>query len=158
MFGWLSPTRGLITSLVSKTELLTTPARRKLMNLALWIVAGLLAAAYLLSGVGKLIVPKEKMATMSTNARWVEDFSAGSVKAIGALEALAAVGLILPAVLDIAPILVPFAALGLVIIMTGAVITRIRRHEFKIMVADLAYLALAAFVAWGRFGPEPFTG
>jgi hypothetical protein len=38
------------------------------------------------------------------------------------------------------------------------VITRIRRHEAKLMVADLVYLALAAFVAWGRFGPESFTG
>ena len=128
------------------------------MNLALWIVAGLLAAAYLFSGGAKLIVTKEKMAGMSTSAGWVGDFSAGSVKAIGALEVLAAAGLILPAALDIAPVLVPVAALGLVAIMVGAVITRIRRHEFKVMVADLVYLALAAFVAWGRFGPEAFGG
>jgi hypothetical protein len=87
-----------------------------------------------------------------------KDFSAGSVKAIGALEVLAAVGLVLPAALDIAPVLVPLAALGLVMIMVGAVITRIRRHEAKFMVADLVYLALAGFVAWGRFGPESFTG
>jgi hypothetical protein len=43
--------------------------------------------------------------------------------------------------------------------MVGAVFTRIRRHEVKPMVADLVYLALAAFVAWGHFfGPESFTG
>ena len=128
------------------------------MNLTLWIVAGLLAVAYLFAGVGKLIISKEKIATMSTSARWVEDFSAGSVKAIGALEVLAAVGLILPALLDIAPVLVPLAALGLVMIMLGAVITRIRRHEAKFMVGDLVYLALAGFVAWGRFGPESVNG
>ncbi len=128
------------------------------MNLTLWIVAGLLAVVYLASGAGKLIVPKEKLATFPGGG-WVEDFSAGSVKAIGALEVLAAVSLILPAALDIAPVLVPLAALGLVLLMVGAVITRIRRHEFKFMVADLAYLALAGFVAWGRFfGPESFTG
>jgi hypothetical protein len=128
------------------------------MNLVLWIVAGLLAAAYLFAGGGKLIISKEKIAAMSTGARWVEDFSARTVKAIGALEVLAAVGLILPAALDIAPVLVPLAALGLVMIMLGAVITRIRRHELKFMVGDLVYLALAGFVAWGRFGPEAFTG
>ena len=127
------------------------------MNLALWIIAGLLAAAYLFSGGGKLILTKEKIATMSSSAGWVEDFSAGSVRAIGALEVLGAVGLILPAVLDIAPVLVPLAALGLVMIMAGAVITRIRRQEFKIMVADLVYLALAGFVVWGRFVVEPIT-
>jgi uncharacterized membrane protein YphA (DoxX/SURF4 family) len=128
------------------------------MNLALWIIAGLLAVAYLVAGVGKLIVPKEKIAAVGPSARWVEDFSAGTVKAIGALEVLAAIGLILPAALGIVPVLVPLAAVGLVLLMVGAVITRLRRHEAKPMMADLAYLALAAFVAWGRFGPESFTG
>jgi len=127
------------------------------MNLALWIVAGLLAVAYLLGGGGKVIVPKDKIAAFGPSARWVEDFSAGGVKTIGALEVLAAVGLILPAALDIAPVLVPLAAVGLVMLMIGAAITRIRRHEFKYMAADVVYLVLAGFVAWGRFGPESFT-
>lgn len=121
------------------------------MNLTLWIIAGLLAVAYLVGGGGKLIMPKKKIAALSPSARWVEDFSARSVKGIGALEILGAVGLILPAAIGIAPVLVPLAAAGLVLIMVGAVITRIRRHEFKFMVADLAYLALAGFVAYGRF-------
>jgi len=128
------------------------------MNITLWIIAGLLAVAYLAGGGGKLIMPKEKIAAFGPSARWVEDFSAGSVKAIGALEVLAAIGLILPAALGIAPVLVPLAAVGLVLLMVGAAITRLRRHEPKFMLADLAYIALAGFVAWGRFGPEPFTG
>ena len=127
------------------------------MNRALWIVAGLLAVVYLASGIGKLLVPKEKLAAFPGGG-WVEDFSAGAVKAIGALEVLAAVGLVLPAALGIAPVLVPLAAAGLVVIMVGAVITRLRRHEAMVMAADLVYLALAGFVAWGRFGPESFTG
>jgi hypothetical protein len=130
-----------------------------MMNIALWIIAGLLAVVYLVAGIGKLIIPKEKIAATTPSARWVEDFNAGSVKAIGALEVLAAVGLILPAATGIAPVLVPLAAAGLVVLMVGAVITRIRRHEPKPMVADLIYLALASFVAWGRFfGPESFIG
>jgi len=129
-----------------------------MMNLTLWIIAGLLAVVYLVSGTVKLIVPKEKLATIPGGG-WVEDFSAGSVKAIGVLEVLAAVGLVLPAAIEIAPVLVPLAALGLVLLMAGAVITRLRRHEAKAMVADLTYLALAGFVAWGRFfGPESFIG
>jgi DoxX-like family len=59
--------------------------------------------------------------------------------------------LILPALLDIAPILVPLAAVGLALIMVGAVIVTFRRHEFKHVPLNLTYLALAAFVAWGRF-------
>jgi hypothetical protein len=131
--------------------------KEDLMNLALWIIAGALAMAYVASGGGKLILPKEKIAAVGASARWVDDFSPRSVKAIGALELLGATGLILPAALDIAPDLVPVAAVGLVMIMTGAVVTRIRRHEIKFMLADLVYLVLAAFVAWGRFGPESFT-
>ena len=128
------------------------------MNRVLWIIAGLLAVVYLVGGAGKLIVPKDKIAAFPGGG-WVEDFSAGAVKTIGALEVLAAVGLVLPAALGIVPVLVPLAAAGLVVLMAGAVVTRIRRHETKLMVADLVYLALAAFVAWGRrSGPESFTG
>ncbi|MEU6881930.1 DoxX family protein [Streptomyces sp. NPDC046712] len=124
------------------------------MNIALWIVAGLLAVAYLAGGAGKLIMSKERIAGFGPSSGWVEDFSGGGVKAIGALEVLAAVGLILPAVLDIAPVLVPLAALGLVLLMIGAAIVRLRRHETKLVVVDLLYVALAGFVAWGRFGLE----
>jgi hypothetical protein len=127
-------------------------------NLTLWTVAAALAVAYLFGGGGKVLLPKDKIRSVGPSARWVDDFSAGAVKTIGALEMLAAAGLILPAALDIAPMLVPTAALGLVLLMTGAAITRLRRQELKYMVADLVYLALAAFVAWGRLGLEPFTG
>lgn len=126
------------------------------MNLALWIVAGLLAVVYLVAGAGKLILPKETLAK-APGGGWVNDFSGRSVKGIGVIEVLGAVGLVLPAALGIAPVLVPLAAVGLVTLMGGAVIVRIRRHETIPMAADLAYLALAGFVAWGRFGPESFT-
>ncbi|MER7365819.1 DoxX family protein [Nonomuraea wenchangensis] len=128
------------------------------MNIALWIITGLLTAIYLFSGFGKLFVPQEKMAQMGNAARWVLDFKPGTLKAIGALEILGAVGLILPALLGIAPILVPLAASSLTLLMTGAVIMRIRRGETIAALVDGSYLALAAFVAIGRFALEPFTG
>ena len=133
--------------------------KRKL-NLALWIVAGILAVVFLVSSSTKLFVPKEKLAGMGGAAsRWVEDFSPGALKAIGALEFLAAVGLIVPAALGIAPVLVPLAATGAVLLFAGAVIVRLRRGERATIIGDLVYLAMAAFVAWGRFGPgRSFTG
>jgi hypothetical protein len=126
------------------------------MNIALWIIAGLLAAGFLASGAMKLIQPTEKLAALGMG--WVEDFSAGSIKAIGALEVLAAVGLILPAALDIAPVLVPLAAVGLVLLMVGGFITHVRRREAQGIVVTLVLLALAVTVAWGRFGTQSFTG
>ena len=90
-------------------------------------------------------------------SRWVEDFSPGALKAIGALEFLAAVGLIVPAAVGIAPVLVPLAATGAVLLFAGAVIMRLRRGERATIIGDLVYLAMAAFVARGRFGPGSFT-
>ncbi|WP_017569215.1 DoxX family protein [Nocardiopsis halotolerans] len=127
------------------------------MNLALWIVTGLLAAVFLLAGATKLFIPREKLAR-APGGGWVEDFGAGFVKALGAVEVLGAVGLVLPAVLGIAPVLVPLAAVGLMVVMAGAAVVTFRREEPLHAVLNLAYLALAAFVAWGRFGPESFVG
>ncbi|MDJ1135027.1 DoxX family protein [Streptomyces iconiensis] len=126
------------------------------MNIALWSIAGLLAFAFLAGGAMMLAQPKEKLA--ASGMGFVEDFSSNTIKTIGALKVLAAVGLILPAALDIAPILVPLAAVGLVLLMVGAALTHLRRHEAPTIVANLALLALAALVAWGRFGSESFTG
>jgi DoxX-like family len=127
------------------------------LNLNLWIAAGLLAAVFLVSSSAKLFVPKDKLATVPLGG-WTGDASVGFVKALGALELLAAVGLVLPAALDIAPVLVPLAAVGAGLLMVGAMITHLRRHEAVGVVLNLVYLALAGFVAWGRFGPESFTG
>ncbi|MEU9115167.1 DoxX family protein [Streptomyces sp. NPDC048483] len=118
-------------------------------------MAGLLAVVFLTGSATRLFAPMEKLAVLPVGG-WVEDVSAGTVKAIGAVEVLTAMGLILPAVLEIAPVLVPLAATGGVLLMVGAIITRLRRREAAIAAA-LAHLALAAFVARGRFGRESFT-
>jgi hypothetical protein len=125
------------------------------MNLTLWIAAGLLAAVALTGGISKTLVPKEKLAA-ANGGGWTEDASVGFVKTLGVLEVLAAVGLILPAALDIAPVLVPVTAICWVLLMVGAMITHGRRGESKFVALNLIYLALAAFIAWGRFGPESF--
>ena len=125
------------------------------MNIVLWIIAGLLAAAFAGAGLMKLAQPKEKLA--SSGMAWTEDFSSGTVKLIGALEVAAAIGLILPAALGIAPILVPLAALGLVLLMIGAAITHARRQETSNIAINVVLLLLAAVVVWGRFGPYSFT-
>ncbi|MDF2649994.1 DoxX family protein [Paenibacillus sp. NPDC093718] len=127
------------------------------MNLALWIATGLLTVVALSSGINKTFLPKEKLAKYPFGG-WVEDFSVGFLKTIGVLEILAAVGLILPAVIGIAPVLVPVTAVCWVLVMIGAIIIHLRYGDVKPVVGNLIYLALAAFIAWGRFGPESFTG
>jgi hypothetical protein len=120
------------------------------MNITLWIIAGLLAAIFLFAGANKLFIPYEKLAKVPGGG-WVLEFSPGFVKALGTIEILGSIGLILPALLNIAPILVELSAIGLALIMVGAAIVEFRRHEYKHVLVNLIYLALATFVAWGRF-------
>ncbi|MGY1804726.1 DoxX family protein [Blastococcus sp. SYSU D00922] len=124
------------------------------MDVVLWILAGLLALAFLGAGLTKLVRPKDELAT---TMGWVEDFPPGVIKLIGALEVLAAIGLVLPAALDVVPVLVPLAAVGLVALMLGAAITHARRKETAMIAVNAVLLVLALVVAWGRFGPWSFT-
>jgi hypothetical protein len=126
------------------------------MSLTLWIVTGLLAAVALIGGISKTFVPKEKLAA-AHGGGWTADASVGFVKTLGVLELLAAVGLILPAVVDVAPVMVPVTALCWVALMIGAMFTHGRRGEFAFVALNLVYLAVAVFVAWGRLGPESFV-
>jgi uncharacterized membrane protein YphA (DoxX/SURF4 family) len=119
-------------------------------NVALWIIQIVLAAAFLIAGTTKVLTPREKL---RERMAWVDDFSQTSVRLIGTAEILGALGLILPAATGIAPILTPIAAVGLVIIMIGAAITHVRRKEPAIVPVNIVLLVLAVIVAWGRFGP-----
>ena len=125
------------------------------MNIFLWIVAGVLAAFFLAAGATKLTQSRRKLLA-NPNMKWVEDFSAGTIKLIGTAEVLGALGLILPGALDIVPILVPLAATGLGVIMIGAIITHGRRKEAQPIVINAVVLILAALVAILRFGPNSF--
>lgn len=111
------------------------------MNTALWILAGVLAALFLASGIQKLTQPRESL--VASGYTWTEDFTLPSIKAIGTSEVLGATGLILPAVLDIAPILVPLAATGLTLLMLGATLTHLRRKEPKAQAITLPLTLLS---------------
>lgn len=124
------------------------------MNTALLIAQILLGLMFGMAGVMKLTQPREKLVTM---LGWVNDFSQPVVKLIGALEALAGVGLILPSLTGILPILTPLAASGLVIIMLGAAYTHLRRGEQPMIIINLVLLAIALFIAYGRFVLVPIT-
>jgi uncharacterized membrane protein YphA (DoxX/SURF4 family) len=121
------------------------------MNIVLWIITAVLALLFLAAGTMKIAQPKAKLAAAGQG--WVEDFSVGAVKRIGGLEILAALGLILPALLGIATVLVPAAAVGLVLLMVGAAVTHGRRHETPNVIINVVLGILAAGVAIARFGP-----
>jgi uncharacterized membrane protein len=127
-----------------------------IVNLALWIVAGVLAALFAGTGMIDLVQSKDKLVASATGG-WAADWSPASIKLVGVVQILGAIGLILPAALHVAPILVPLAAVGLILFMIGAAVVHIRRHELPNVAINVVLLLLAAFVAWGRFGPFSFS-
>ncbi|MCO1595011.1 DoxX family protein [Micromonospora sp. RHAY321] len=133
------------------------------MNVLLWIIQILLAAVFAGAGAAKLTQPKEKL---RDRMGWVDPVPPSQVKALGAVELLAALGLVLPALTGIATVLTPLAAVGLVIVMVGGILVHVRRAksqdtadkrrlETQGAVVCAVLLVLAAVVAWGRFGPYP---
>jgi hypothetical protein len=125
-------------------------------NVTLLVTTGLLAVVALVGGASKAFVPKEKLAAHS-GGEWVEGVDDGLVKTLGVLELLAALGLVLPALLNIAPVMVPVTAVCWVLLMIGAMITHGRLGQLKFVLANTVYLAIAVFIVWGRFGPRPYV-
>jgi len=109
-----------------------------------WILTALLAVAFLGAGGMKLAQPSE--ALKSRGMGWVDDFSDSSVKLIGAVEVIGAVGLVLPRLMDIAPVLSPVSALCLAAMMVGAAVVHVRRKEPPTPAAVLAVLSVVTAV------------
>lgn len=118
------------------------------MNIALWIAQILLALAFTSAGIRKLVEPLDKMATRWV---WVSDFKLPVIRGIASLETLGAIGVIVPAWTGILPWLTPVAACGLILLMLGALITNIRYRLYPATAFTILLIALAAFVAYGRF-------
>ena len=120
------------------------------MNIALWVAQVLLALVYLAAGGIKVARPRADLVA-SGRFDWMKDTSDAGVKAVGAVELLGAIGLILPELTGIAPILTPIAAVGLVVVQIGAIRVHLTRNERQPLPANGILLLLAAFVAVGRF-------
>jgi uncharacterized membrane protein YphA (DoxX/SURF4 family) len=115
---------------------------------ALWIVQGLLAVIFLLTGGSKFAMTVEAM-----QAQMKVPLPGWFLHFIGVCEVLGAIGLILPGLLRIRPGLTPLAAAGLVIIMIGATVVTLMGGDVALALIPLAVGLLAAFVVykhWSR--------
>lgn len=115
------------------------------MNSALWIAQSLLAALMVAAGAPKLLWSRERL---HDKLAWTKDQPDMTVRLLGLAELLGAVGLILPQWLGVAPFLTPLAAVCLMLILVGAVATKLRRRESPALPA--VAMLLAAFIAAGR--------
>ena len=118
------------------------------MNIALWAAQALLALVFAAAGGMKLTRPP---GDVRASIPAVADFGDGTLRLIGLLEVLGALGVVLPWGLGVAPWLTPLAALGLALTMVGAALTHLRRGEVPNVAMNAVLLGLALFVAWGRW-------
>jgi uncharacterized membrane protein YphA (DoxX/SURF4 family) len=119
-----------------------------MMNTALWICQGTLAAVFVFSGLRKATQSKERM--LATGQTGVRAYRLGFIRFIAVAELLGAVGLLVPWAVRRLPLLTPLAALGLAIIMVGAARAHWRLHEPRNVATNVVLLALSLFVAAGR--------
>jgi len=122
---------------------------RPTMNVALWIIQGLLAALFLFAGSAKLVMSADQMTGPVALPVWFLRF-------IGVAEVLGALGLVLPGLLRVRPLLTPLAAAGLVIIMIGATVVMWAGGMVAVALMNLVVALLAAFVAYGRSRLTPY--
>ncbi|WP_405137427.1 DoxX family protein [Nocardia sp. NBC_01388] len=115
------------------------------MNVAYWIVGGVLAVFYLYSGGTKVVQSKEKLRPMMG---WIDTVPMSFVRGIGGLEVLGAFGLILPPLTGIAPVLALLAAVGLALVQVGGLALHISRREFQVIGLNIFLLVLACVAAW----------
>ena len=122
------------------------------MNISLWIAQGLMAAMFIMAGASKSF---QSIEALAEGMPWVNDVSSTLVRFIGVSELLGGIGIILPAILRIKPKLTSLAAWGLVAVMVLAAGFHGMRGEYGAIGANAVFIAILAFVAWGRSKKAP---
>lgn len=116
-------------------------------TISLWAAQLALAAAYGLFGSMKATQPLDQLAAM---IKWIPDFPPMFVRALGVVEVLGAIGLILPSLTRIYPRLTVVAALCILIHQFCAVVLHLSKGEANVLGLNAVLIALAAFIFWGR--------
>jgi uncharacterized membrane protein YphA (DoxX/SURF4 family) len=118
------------------------------MNIALWVAQVLLLGMFGMAGVMKTFMTAKAKETLP----WAKERSDGFVRFVGISELLGALGMFLPLLTGILPWLTALAAVGFAIIQVLAIFTvHGPKKEYNVIPMNVVLLALAVFVAWGRW-------
>jgi hypothetical protein len=121
----------------------------QMMNIGLWIGQVMLVGVFLFSAITKGFWSKEQL--IAKGQTGVAPVPLPGLRLIALAELLAVLGLIVPQLTGVAPILTPLAALGLCLVMLGALTVHLRLHEQRNALSNIAILAVCVFVGIGRF-------
>ena len=120
-------------------------------NTVLWVLQWLFGVYFVAIGVLHFIVPEGLPAPME----WMYDLSDTLHVVVGIAEILGGLGLILPSITRIRPQLTVYAAVGLMLVMVGAVVYHVDRGESQSVVTNVFIGAVMAFIAYGRLRLAP---
>ncbi len=126
----------------------------KALNISLWVAQVILALMFIMAGAMKSTQPIEEL---GKSLPWVNEVSAGLVRFIGISELLGGIGILLPSILRIKPILTPLAAAGLAVVMVLAFVYHIAKGEYNVLGMNIILASIALFVAWGRYKKQPIA-
>ncbi|MFP3882418.1 MAG: DoxX family protein [Actinomycetota bacterium] len=118
---------------------------------ALWVLQWLFGVYFLAIGVMHFVVPEG----LPTQLAWMYELSDTLHAVTGTAEILGGLGLILPSITRIRPELTPLAALGLVVIMVGAVVWHLGRDEMLNIGVNVVNAIILAYIAYGRWKLVP---
>ena len=121
------------------------------MDTVITVIQVVLAVAFTVGGLAKLALPYAKYSNIPAVA-WSKEFKPAHLRLLGVLEVSAGVGMIVPLFLHSLTMLTTLAGVGLALVMSGAMVTHLRRAEYPMLVGNLILLGLALFVAYGRLG------
>jgi uncharacterized membrane protein YphA (DoxX/SURF4 family) len=135
---------------------MATSSGRKGWNIGLWAAQVLLALVYLAAGGMKLFQPIETL--VAAGMAYVTTMPELFIRFVGVVEILGAIGVVLPALTRIRPMLTPAAAVGLSLVQVSAIILHALRGETAMTLPmNLVLLALSLFVVWGRTRKAPIA-
>ena len=121
------------------------------MNVALWILQGLMGVYFFGTGVMHFNVPAGLPGPMS----WMYELSPLLHTISGSAEILGGLGLILPGLTKIQTRLTPLAASGLALVMLGAIVWHFQRGEFINIGMNVFLAGMMVFIAYGSTKLSP---
>jgi uncharacterized membrane protein YphA (DoxX/SURF4 family) len=121
----------------------------RIMDTAITVIQVVLAFIFTGGGSTKLILPYARFAKFPFQA-WANDFKPEHIRLIGVFEASAAIGMIASLLVPSLTLLTPLVAVGMALVMAGAMATHLRRSEYLNMAGNVTWLGLALFIAYSK--------
>lgn len=118
------------------------------MNTIIWILQALLAAFFIMPGIGKISGSREKHIA---DKHILPDGNLLPIRVLGVLELLGCLGIVLPWLIRVIPILTPITAIGFSLIMAAGIINHTIKREYKMLPMLIAVMIMASIVAYCRF-------